>query len=105
MKCGRQWQIPTSVRVWRRVFAAISPPQAAEEVIAFLQTVPDVHPASRQDPERLQAAAFVLLEDDLKRIPQVQQILARDWRDLLVWAKLGHSDWPDRLNEMLGPLH
>jgi hypothetical protein len=81
------------------------PPQAAEEVIAFLQTVPDVHPASRQDPERLQAAAFVLLEGDLKRIPQVQQILARDWRDLLVWAKLGHSDWPDRLNEMLGPLH
>jgi hypothetical protein len=26
----------------------------------------------------------------------------QDWRDLLVWAKLGHSDWPDRLNEMLG---
>ena len=81
------------------------PPPATEEVIAFLQTVPDVHARSRQDPERLQAAAFILLEGDLKRIPRVQQILARDWRDLLVWAKLGHSDWPDRLNEMLGPLH
>jgi hypothetical protein len=59
-------------------------PPATEEVITFLQTVPEVHAASRQDPERLQAAAFVLLEGDLKRIPRVQQILARDWRDLLV---------------------
>ena len=83
----------------RRDFVA----PAADHVIAFLRTVPDVHAASRQDPERLQTAAFILLEGDLKRIPQVQHILLRDWRDHLVWAKLGHSDWPDRLNEMLGP--
>ena len=83
----------------RRDFAA----PAADQVIAFLQTVPDIHTASRQDPERLQTAAFILLEGDLNRIAQVRQILVRDWRDLLVWAKLGHSDWPDRLNEMLGP--
>jgi hypothetical protein len=83
----------------RRDFVA----PATDQVIAFLQTVPDVHAASRQDPERLQAAAFILLEGDLNRIAQVRQILVRDWRDLLVWAKLGHSDWPDRLNEMLGP--
>lgn len=83
----------------RRDFVAT----AADQVIAFLQTVPGVHAASRQDPERLQAAAFILLEGDLNRIAQVRQILVRDWRDLLVWAKLGHSDWPDRLNEMLGP--
>jgi hypothetical protein len=51
----------------------------------------------------LQTAAFILLEGDLNRMAQVRQILVRDWRDLLVWAKLGHSDWPDRLNEMLGP--
>jgi hypothetical protein len=76
---------------------------AVDQVITFLQTVPDILAASRQDPERLQTAAFILLEGDLKRIAQVRQILMRDWRDLLVWAKLGHSDWPDRLNEMLGP--
>jgi hypothetical protein len=29
------------------------PPQAAEEVIAFLRTVLDDHATSRQDPERL----------------------------------------------------
>jgi hypothetical protein len=81
------------------------PPQAAEQVIAFLQTVPDVHAASRQDPERLQTAAFILLEGDPRRIPHVQEILVRDWRDILVWAGLGHANWPDRLNEMLGPLH
>ncbi len=81
------------------------PLEAAEQVIAFLQTVPDVHAASRQDPERLQAAAFILLEGDPGRIPKVREILVRDWRDLLVWAKLGQPDWPDRLNEMLGPGH
>ena|ERR1700744_20929 len=79
------------------------PPLAAEEVIAFLQTVPESHAASRQDPERLQTAAFILLEGNPERIAQVRQIVARDWRDLLVWAKLGHSDWPDRVREMLGP--
>jgi hypothetical protein len=79
------------------------PPPATERVIAFLQTVPDVHAASRQDPERLQTAAFVLLEGDVNRVRHVQDMLMRDWRDLLVWAKLGHSNWPDLLNEMLGP--
>ena len=79
------------------------PPQATEEVIAFLRTVSEVHVASRQDPERLQAAAFILLEGDVGRIPHVQ-MLVRDWRDSLVWAGLGQPDWPDRLNEMLGPL-
>jgi hypothetical protein len=81
------------------------PPQATEKVIAFLQTVSDVHATSRQDPERLQTAAFILLEGDLRRIPHVQEILVRDWRDILVWAGLGHSNWPDCLNEMLGPLN
>ena len=79
------------------------PPQATEEVIAFLRTVSDDHAASRQDPERLQAAAFILLEGDVSRIPRVK-MLVRDWRDSLVWAGLGQPDWPDRLNEMIGPL-
>jgi hypothetical protein len=80
------------------------PPPASEKVIAFLRTVPDLHVASRQDPERLQAAALVLLEGEASRIPRVQEMLVRDWRDILVWAGLGQSNWPDRLNEMLGPL-
>jgi len=80
------------------------PPQATEEVIAFLRTISDDHATSRQDPERLQAAAFILLEGDVSRIPRVKMILARDWRDCLVWAGLGQPDWPDRLNEMLGTL-
>src|ERR1700761_2363655 len=91
-----------SQRVEARVRRDFAHP-AAEEVIAFLQTVPGAPLASRQDPERLQMAALILLERDPKRIPQVQQIVARDWRDLLVWAGLGNADWPDRLNEMLGP--
>ena len=80
------------------------PPEAAEQVIALLQTVPDIHSASRQDAERLQTAALILLEGDPRRIPHVRETLMRDWRDMLVWAGLGHSNWPDRLNEMLDPL-
>jgi hypothetical protein len=79
------------------------PPQAAEEVIAFLLTVSEHHAASRQDAERLQAAAFILLEGDASRIPHVK-MLTRDWRDGLVWSGLGQPDWPDRLNQMLGRL-
>ena len=77
-------------------------PGATEEVLAFLRTFSDTHAASRQDPERLQAAAFVLLEGDVGRIAHVLT-LVRDWRDGLVWSGLGQPDWPDRLNEMLGP--
>jgi hypothetical protein len=78
------------------------PPQDTEQVIALLRTVSDDHATSRQDPERLQAAALILLEGDVSRIPRVKMILVRDWRDGLVWAGLGQPDWPDRLNEMLG---
>jgi hypothetical protein len=77
-------------------------PLDAEEVISFLLTVSDDHATSRQDPERLQTAALILLEGDVSRIPRVKMILARDWRDGLVWAGLGQPDWPDRLNKMLG---
>ena len=77
-------------------------PEAMEEVIAFLRSFSDANAASRQDPERLQAAAFILLEGDVARIPHVLTRV-RDWRDGLVWSGLGQPDWPDRLNEMLGP--
>ena len=77
-------------------------PQAAEEVIAYLLTVADDHATSRQGAERLQAAAFILLKGDAGRIPRVKTLM-QDWRDGLVWSGLGQPDWPDRLNEMLGP--
>lgn len=78
------------------------PPQAAEEVIAFLRGISDDHVTSRQNPERLQAAAFILLEGDVSRISRVRTIHFRDWRDGLVWAGLGQPDWPDRLDQLLG---
>jgi hypothetical protein len=61
----------------------------------------DDHATSRQDPERLQAAAFILLEGDVNRIPHVKMIFMRDWCDGLVWAGLDQPDWPDRLKELL----
>jgi len=78
-------------------------PHVAEEVVAFLLTVSEDHAASRQDAERLQAAAFILLKGDASRMERVKALM-RDWRDGLVWSGLGQPDWPDRLNKMLGPL-
>jgi hypothetical protein len=92
--------------VSRRLEARIRndyPPQAGEEVIAFLLTVSEDHATSRQDAERLQAAAFILLERNASRIPHVKMLM-QDWRDGLVWSGLGQPDWPDRLNLMFGRL-
>ena len=77
-------------------------PEAVDEVIAFVQTFSNTNAASRQDVERLQAAAFILLKGDAGRIALVLTTV-RDWRDGLVWSGLGQPDWPDRLNELLGP--
>jgi hypothetical protein len=77
------------------------PPQIAEEVVAFLLAVSEDKAASRQDAERLQTAAFILLGGDASRIPYVKNFM-RDWRDGLVWSGLGQADWRDRLDKMLG---
>lgn len=77
-------------------------PQAAEEIIAFLLRVAEDHADSQQSAERLQAAALILLKGDRSRIPRVRSLML-DWRDGLVWSGLGQPDWPDKLNQMLGP--
>jgi len=78
------------------------PSAVAEDVIAFLLSVSADLAAWRQDCERLQTAAFILLRGDANRIPYAKSVMKRDWRDGLVWSGLGNGDWPNRLNQLLG---
>jgi hypothetical protein len=83
------------VNISRRLEARVRkdyPLQEAEEVISFLLSVSEDLVASRQDGERLQAAAFILLERDASRIPRVKTIMLRDWRDALVWSGLAQPE-------------
>lgn len=51
--------------------------------------------------ERLLAAiAFVADSDGL---PAALDLARSDWRDVLVSAGLGNEDWPDVLDDILGP--
>jgi len=53
--------------------------------------------------ERVLAAILVLARADPDRLPESIRIAERDWRDALTWAGLGNPDWPERLDELLGP--
>ncbi len=53
--------------------------------------------------ERVLAAILMLVRGDPGRLDESIRIAERDWRDALVWADLGQPDWPERLDEMLGP--
>ena len=53
--------------------------------------------------ERLTAA--VVLAGDGRRadVEGALQLAEVDWRDLLVAGGLAHGDWPQRLDELMGP--
>lgn len=53
--------------------------------------------------ERVLAAVLVLTRGDPDRLAESIRIAERDWRDALVWGGLGNGDWPERLDELLGP--
>lgn len=53
--------------------------------------------------ERVLAAIIELARGDDGRLWAAIQDAERDWRDVLVWAGLGNGDWPELLEERLGP--
>jgi hypothetical protein len=53
--------------------------------------------------ERVLAAVLVLTRGDPARLADSILNAERDWRDALVWAELGQPDWPERLDDLLGP--
>jgi hypothetical protein len=53
--------------------------------------------------ERVLTAVLVLTRGEPARLAESIRIAERDWRDALVWAGLANGDWPQRLDELLGP--
>jgi hypothetical protein len=53
--------------------------------------------------ERVQAAIVKWADGDLGRLDRQLREARVDWRDVLVAGELAHPDWPERLDEYLGP--
>ncbi len=76
--------------------------EAADLVIGALGEL-DTLPGP-QTAERVQAAIVKLSRGDLERFDRALEEARRDWRDVLVAAGFEHEDWPERLDEYLGPV-
>ncbi len=53
--------------------------------------------------ERVFAAAVILGDGDLDQFGMAVDLGLTDWRDLLVAAGLADEDWPEVLDDILGP--
>jgi hypothetical protein len=56
-----------------------------------------------QGRERVLAAVLALTRGAPARLAESIRIAERDGRDALVWGGLGNPDWPERLDDLLGP--
>ena len=92
-----------SPRLLRRIRRDHDPATVAW-ILAELADVPEGLPlGERQDPERMQAALVVGHDGSRERLERRLTTLRRDWRDALMAAGLAQPDWPERLDDELGP--
>jgi hypothetical protein len=93
-------------RPTRRLIRRIGEDFALEDAAAVLdqlREVPECLPLGElQDPERTQASLVLPAAGDLGTFLSQLELAREDWRDALVVAGLGGSDWPAKLNEAPG---
>jgi hypothetical protein len=72
-----------------------------EDAELVLERLREYTPAmgEKQDRERLEAGIVLLAKGDVSRL---DELFARDWRDVLVWSGLG-ANWHPVLEQELGP--
>ncbi len=87
--------LTVSARLQRRVARGFPSPGSAEEVIRLLAGV--------SDSERVQAAIVFAADGDLQAIKCEAELVAVDWRDVLMNGDLAHEDWQDVPDSELGP--
>ncbi|SDG75545.1 hypothetical protein SAMN05216553_11157 [Lentzea fradiae] len=88
--------------VSERVAARVRGDFPAEQVDEVLREVARTE-TGNQDVERVQAAVVLAARGDLERLTRLVELSHVDWRDLLMAAGLGHGNWPELLDEELGP--
>jgi hypothetical protein len=91
-----------SVRLHARVQRDFPDPGAAKGIEGALRKLAEELKDSRQDTERLLAAAVLIARGDVDRFRAAVRIARQDWRDLLVSGGLANEDWPRVLDEALG---
>lgn len=92
-----------SARLHSRIARDFPEPGAAKGIEGALRKLAEELKDSRQDPERLMAAAVLIAQGDVDRFRRAVGIARQDWRDLLMGGGLGHEDWPRVLDEELSP--
>ncbi|MGC0339521.1 hypothetical protein [Streptomyces sp. SLBN-8D4] len=94
-------EVVISARLHARIERDFPEPGAAKGVEGALRKLAEELQDSRQDPERLMAAAVLIAQGDVGRFRRAVGIARQDWRDLLMGGGLGHEDWPRVLDEEL----
>ncbi len=94
---------PISARLHKRIQRDFAEPGSAKGIEGALRGLAVELEHSRQDAERLLAAAVLIADGDVGRFRSAIRLARTDWRDLLVAAGLAHEDWPRVLDEELSP--
>ena len=55
-----------------------------------------------QDRERVLTAILVRSQGEIRRLYEAIHLSTVDWRDVLMGTGLENTDWPERLNDILG---
>ncbi|WP_369248528.1 hypothetical protein [Streptomyces sp. R41] len=92
-----------SARLQERIRRDFPDADVARGVVGGLRVLAVELEDSRQSSERLMAAAVLIAAGDVDRFRSAVRLARADWRDLLMAGELGHEDWPQVLDEELGP--
>ncbi|MET7544761.1 hypothetical protein ABZS94_03120 [Streptomyces sp. NPDC005500] len=90
-----------SERLHRRIRRDFPDQDVVKGVVGALRVLADELSSSRQDTERLLAAAVFIAAGNLNRFISAVQIARKDWRDLLLGGDLADEDWPSVLDQEL----
>ncbi|TFG69078.1 MAG: hypothetical protein E4H24_01765 [Thermomicrobiales bacterium] len=72
------------------------------QVLELLSSL-DLGGTSIEGDERICGAILIIADGDLDRLINAAAEAEIDWRDVLVLAGLENEDWPQRLDDVLGP--
>ncbi|MFV5995167.1 hypothetical protein ACNPQM_22625 [Streptomyces sp. NPDC056231] len=92
-----------SERLRRRVRRDFPEAEVAKGVFGAMRVLAAELADSRQDTERLLAAAVFIADGDIGRFIAAVRGARTDWRDLLVAGDLGREDWSSVLDRELDP--
>ncbi|MDT7845072.1 hypothetical protein [Streptomyces justiciae] len=93
---------PITARLHTRIERDFPEPGAAKGIEGALRVLAGELEGSRQDTERLLAAAVLIADGDVDRFRSAVRLGRQDWRDLLVSGGVADGDWPSVLDRELG---